>query len=252
MTNNYATYLRHKIAVTIFARYALVRNSLPLLLKDDRIRVLNVIETTNNLLLNIAEKEPDVILLCITEEERDVINIIPQLFERAPRTKVLLLADPNGTIDETEALRLGVTGIVGLNQQARVLTRAVKQVFEGETWLNQRLIARLLEKDSPEKNGKSENKKYYRVDDITARELEVIETISLGMTNKDISEKLFISEATVRHHLSSIYSKLCIEDRLNLVIYAYREGLIKPPTGVVNRFDRYQPAKSPTSQSISL
>ena len=64
---------------------------------------------------------------------------------------------------------------------------------------------------------------------LTEREREVIEQVCRGLKNKQIAERLFISDTTVRHHLTSIFSKLDVSDRLELVIYAYRHGLDKPP-----------------------
>ena len=128
-------------------------------------------------------------------------------------------------MDQTAALKLGVTGIVSANRSPRVLIRAIKQVSEGGVWLNQKIIAQLLDNNNGLDNEKAKRNGFFKDNDLTSRELEVIEMIAQGMNNKDISNKLFISEATVRHHLSSIYSKLNVDDRLNLAIYAFQNGI---------------------------
>ena len=66
--------------------------------------------------------------------------------------------------------------------------------------------------------------------ELTKREVQIIELVGYGMNNKAIAQRLEISEATVRHHLSSIYSKLQVVDRLNLAIFAYQTGIVKPTT----------------------
>jgi DNA-binding NarL/FixJ family response regulator len=67
-----------------------------------------------------------------------------------------------------------------------------------------------------------------RLETLTEREREVIACIGQGLRNKQVAERLYISEITVRHHLTSIYNKLGVADRLELVIYAYQHGLVNP------------------------
>lgn len=217
---------RSKTNVTILATYNLVRNYLQLLLASDReINVLDTVGTTEELLQKVSRNKPDVVLICLMDNENANIEVMPELLEAAPQTKVVILSSPDSPLDQPAALKLGVSGIVGTNQNVRVLVRAIRQVAEGEVWINQKLIAQLLGGSS---NGTSKHKDFYGDDDLTKRELEVVGMIGQGMKNKDISDKLYISEATVRHHLSSIYSKLNIDDRLNLAIYAYQQRIVQP------------------------
>lgn len=221
---------RKRTKVTILTTYNLVNDSLRVLLESDReLNVIDIASTNTELLEKVSRNKPDVVLICLMDSEGKDIDVITDLFSVAPQTKVVILSSPNSLLDQPAALKLGVTGIVGTNQNVKVLIRAIRQVSEGEVWLNQKLIAQLLGGNFYVGNGKSEIKGFYKVDDLTTRELEVVEKVGLGMNNKEISKKLYISEATVRHHLSSIYSKLNIEDRLNLAIYAYRQGIVQPP-----------------------
>ena len=124
------------------------------------------------------------------------------------------------------AVQLGAVGIVQKEQNARMLIEAIRQTFRGETWINQVLLTKLLNSKVQKKNG-SKSWDLLKAKSLTPRELEVIAMIGKGLNNKDIAVTMFISEATVRHHLSSIYGKLDGADRLNLVIYAYQEGLLQ-------------------------
>lgn len=217
---------RRKTSVTILATYNLVRNYLQLLLASDReLNVIDTVGTTEELLQKVSQNKPDVVLICLMDNENKTIEVMPDLLEAAPQTKVVVLSSPDSLLDQPAALKLGVSGIVGTNQNIKVLVRAIRQVAEGEVWINQKLIAQLLGGGS---NGNSKHKDFYADDDLTKRELEVVGMIGQGMKNKDISSKLYISEATVRHHLSSIYSKLNIDDRLNLAIYAYQQRIVQP------------------------
>jgi len=221
---------RRKIRVMICATYPLTRHILQVLLNDDReLCVIDAVGTTSELFEKISRRSPDVVLQCIMDNESQNIEILSDLRRIAPQSKVVILSSPNSLLDQPAAVKLGVSGIVGSNQHARILIRAIRQVSEGEVWLNQKLLAQLLDNNFNSSNvsKRNKNKEFYS-DSLTNRELEIVAIIGLGMNNKDISKKLCISEATVRHHLSSIYGKLNIKDRLNLAIYAYRHQIVTP------------------------
>ncbi|MBA4184452.1 MAG: response regulator transcription factor [Acidobacteria bacterium] len=224
-----------KTKVSVLATYALVRSSLQLLLESDReLRVLDVAGTVSELIKKVSHNKPDVVLICLMENEGKNIDLIADLLKVAPKTKAVILSSPNSLLNQPSALKLGVTGIVGTNQSTRILIRAIRRVSEGQVWLNHKVIVQLLDNSfNSTGNGKYKNKGLLRGDDLTKRELEVVRMIGLGLNNKDISKKLYIGETTVRHHLSSIYSKLNIEDRLNLAIYAYQQGIVSSQVTVV-------------------
>lgn len=217
-----------KIKVAVLASYALVNKSLKSLIENcgRKIAVAAIAADADDLLKKVSKTKPNVVLVCLTDGHKEAIEVIPNLIKISPHTRVIVLTNPNGEANPTEVLKKGAMGIVGMNQGANVLIRAIEQVSGGETWLSQKLITQLLDKNSAAKNKKNPAPKG---DGLTGREIEVISLISRGMKNKEISKKLFISEATVRHHLSSIYGKLRVEDRLNLVIHAYRNGMVDMP-----------------------
>lgn len=217
------------------ATYALTRSSLQSLLENDRqLNVLDVVGTTAELIEKVTRNKPDVILICLLENESKNIAVVTDLLKAAPKTKIVILSSPNNLPGSPAALQFGVAGIVGANQSVRVLTRAIKQISAGEVWLNQNLIARLFDGNSNSTtNVRHKDKAYFKGDNLTRRELEVVKMIGLGLKNRDISKKLCIGETTVRQHLSSIYSKLNIGDRLNLAIYAYRRRIVSPPANSI-------------------
>lgn len=167
----------------------------------------------------------DVAVVYISTGDR--VEIISDLLKQKPGLPVVLVIASADLDSQAEALKLGAVGIVHKEQNPKLLIEAIRQTYNGETWLNQVLLNKILEK------GKSSHRTSARAhfqmdtDSLTARELEVIKMIGEGLKNKGIAERLSISEATVRHHLSSIYGKVGVEDRLNLVIFAYQKGIIK-------------------------
>ena len=227
------TISRKAINIILFTKYKLIREHLSYLLENkSEINIQDFASSPEELLNKVSEKKSDVVLFCLMDDEFENIEVLPQMFEKSPDTKAVILSSLNGKLDQTKVLKLGATGIVGAHQKEEVLIRAIRQVAEGEVCLNKNLIAQLLGNENGSANGtngpngEKKNHGLYENDPLTERELEVIEVIAKGLTNKEISKELFISEATVRHHLSSIYSKLNVEDRLNLVIYAFQNNLV--------------------------
>lgn len=216
-----------KIRISILASLELVSGYLRALLESDKsLKVVNVAETHEQLLEAASVNPPEIALLCLLDNEGHQIGFIADLIKRAPGVKVIVLSSPNSNLDQPASLKLGVRGIVGANQNVRVLKRAIQQVFEGGVWLNQRLMDQLL--NGSAKNGSNGSRHATRVHELTKREIEIIELVGYGMNNKAIAKNLEISEATVRHHLSSIYGKLHIGDRLNLAIFAYQTKIVEP------------------------
>jgi DNA-binding NarL/FixJ family response regulator len=174
-----------------------------------------------------AANPPDIALVCLLDDEGHHISFIADLAKKAPGVKIIVLSSPNSNLDQPASLKLGVRGIVGANQNVRVLKRAIQQEFEGGVWLQQRLMDQLLNGSAPQ-NGHNGSRHGSRVHELTKRETEIIELVGYGMNNKAIAKELAISDATVRHHLSSIYGKLHLEDRLNLAIFAYQTKIVTP------------------------
>ena len=228
MDNLHSRNGKRPITISVLASLELVSDYLKALLESDKsLKIVNVAEDHATLLEMATANPPDIALLCLLDDEGHHISFIAELAEKVPGVKIIVLSSPNSKLDQPASLKLGVRGIVGANQNIRVLKRAIQQVFEGEVWLNQRLMDQLLN-GSGNGNGNG-SRRGSRVHELTKREVEIIELVGYGLNNKAIAKRLEISEATVRHHLSSIYSKLHVEDRLNLAIFAYQTGLVKPP-----------------------
>jgi DNA-binding NarL/FixJ family response regulator len=119
-------------------------------------------------------------------------------------------------------------GIVLKQQAAELLLKAIRKVHDGEVWIDRSMMGSVLDEVRSEKREEI-NSQAAKIGALTAREREVIALVSEGLKNKAIGERLFISETTVTHHLSSIYSKLGVSDRLELVVYAFANNLTKKP-----------------------
>jgi two-component system nitrate/nitrite response regulator NarL len=174
-----------------------------------------------------ASKKPNLILLDIVLGSENGLDLLPELCETAPKARVLVLTGVKDPETHQRAARLGAAGLVLKEHTAEVLLKAIRKVHQGEVWFDRSMMGSLLnEMTQADKNMDPDEAK---IACLTTREREVITRIAEGLKNKQIAERLFISDTTVTHHLSSVFSKLGVSDRLELVIYAFAHSLVKMP-----------------------
>jgi DNA-binding NarL/FixJ family response regulator len=174
---------------------------------------------------------PDVTLLDLHLGEDNVVEQIPAILDACATTRILVLTADHSIETHERAVTLGAMGVVLKDHAAAVLLDAVNAVASGSVWLDATLAARTLENLRPvpaqQSEGESENKNGDKISRLTMRERQVIAVVCEGLRNQDIATRLFISEATVRHHLTSVFSKLDVSGRFELIVYANRHGLTK-------------------------
>ena len=177
----------------------------------------------------VARTQPDVILMDLNLRDECVLSFLPDLLAANGDAKVLILTNLRDEELQRKAVRLGARGLVMKDQSFEVLAKAIERVYAGEMWLDRSMTAALIEELSRRREANKTNPEAAKIETLTEREREVIAAVGEGLKNKEIGERLFISDITVRHHLTSIYSKLEVSDRLELIIYAYRHNLIPIP-----------------------
>jgi DNA-binding NarL/FixJ family response regulator len=177
----------------------------------------------------VTQAQPDVVLLDLDLGSASGIELIPRIRSMAPKAKIIILTGLRDTDLHMRAVRLGAMGLVLKDKADEYLLPAIERVNAGEVWLPRAVIgtvfAELLDDNSPAEADPDAE----RIESLTAREREVIVLLSEGLRNKQIGERLFISETTVRHHLSSVFAKLGVSSRFELIMYAQRRGLTEPP-----------------------
>jgi DNA-binding NarL/FixJ family response regulator len=124
-----------------------------------------------------------------------------------------------------EALQLGACGVVLKESSTELLIKSIRSVMAGQFWLEQGSVADLVQalRDSALPGTSSPERRKFS---LTARELEIIKTIVAGYTNKDIAEKFSLSEHTVKHHLTNIFDKLGVSNRLELALFVVDHHLV--------------------------
>ncbi len=226
MTNELNERRKVKIRILIITPYKIMQESLQILIEENHdMQVVKCVSDVEELSRLSIANSLDVVIIYLTEGDTETVEIISQLLKTAPTLRIITVASSKDFDNQTRAVQLGAVGIVQKEQNAKMLIGAVRQTFQGETWINQVLLNKLLNNGGQKESSK--NRRLVKADSVTPREQEVIALIGKGLKNKSIADAMFISEATVRHHLSSIYGKLGVDDRLNLVIYAYQEGLLQ-------------------------
>ncbi len=180
--------------------------------------------------LTIANSaQPDIILLDLDLGEDNGMEIISDLLAVPSSPKVIILTGSRDPEAHREAVLLGAMGLVPKVKAAEVLIKAIERVHSGDAWLDPSTMAGVLNQVSRSKKSKKADPEAEKITTLTKREREVVGLVGEGLKNKEIAERLFISDITVRHHLTSIFGKLDLSDRVELMIYAYRHDLASPP-----------------------
>ena len=221
---------KRKVKILIVDDHAVVRAGLGLLIETDpRFMVCGDAANCADAAAAAGRERPDIILLDIDLDGENALTCVPELLKRAPEARVLVLTGTGDQKMHEQALKVGALGLVLKEKAAEVLLKAIAKVNEGEVWFDRTTMGSVLSKMSRGGGRGDENTDEARIATLTEREREVVTLIGLGLRNKQIAERLFVSETTVRHHLTSIFDKLGVTDRLELVIYAYRHNLAKLP-----------------------
>jgi DNA-binding NarL/FixJ family response regulator len=150
----------------------------------------------------------------------DGLWVVEQINARRIETRVVLLT---AHLDETrllEAVRLGVAGVVLKEMAPRLLVECVRKVHAGEKWLEKQSVARAMDRVAKRE---SDLQQLSRI--LTPRELEIVRLVAEGLRNREIAERLTITEGTVKIHLHNIYEKLGVSGRPQLILFATRQGL---------------------------
>jgi two-component system, NarL family, nitrate/nitrite response regulator NarL len=173
----------------------------------------------------VEDKKPDIILLELSQAGNLGLEVIPQLIHCSSSTRLILVtrsSDPNIYI---KAVQNGVLGVVLKTQPPEVLLKAIRKVHAGEAWIERSMVASLLINISRNLPALPTDPEAERIARLNQRERDIVQLIGRGLKTRQIASQLFISETTVRHYLTSIYEKLGVSERLELLIFAHRVGM---------------------------
>ena len=172
-------------------------------------------------------EKPDVVLLDLDLGGINIVERIPEILEASEGTRVLVLTGIREPELHLRALRLGALGLVLKDQAGQTVLKAIRKVHAGEAWIDRSMTANLLVDVSTAEAKRA--REAAKIATLSHREREIVAVLCEGLSNRQIAEKLFISESTVRNHMTSILSKLELLDRFELAIYCFRHGVAKMP-----------------------
>ena len=179
----------------------------------------------------INRENPHVILIDMDVADANILDLIREIKKSAQDCRILLLGGFSDQELMHEALCSGAHGVVLKVQPPAVLFAAIESLCDR----SRIVVHHSLQSSSSMPTDKNETLESIRthqqtndfVDSLTSREREIIELVSKGLANKNVADRLCISETTVRHHLTSIFGKLQVSNRQQLLIFAHQQGLIE-------------------------
>jgi DNA-binding NarL/FixJ family response regulator len=218
------------IRILMIDDHALLRTGLRMIIESRTgMIVVGEAENRRESLAAIAHEIPDIILLDLDLGDENGLDLLPDLLAAVPDARIILLTGLRDIEVQRRAILLGEMGLVSKQKAADTVIRAIEKVYAGEVWLDRTMIASILNDRVSTSVAPEQNAEAQRIAKLTEREREVIQLIGEGIKNRQIAARLYISEATVRHHLTSVFAKLGVTDRFELVIYAFQYGLAKLP-----------------------
>lgn len=191
-----------------------------------RMEVVSTARTCDEALSKMDGLCPDVILLDLDLAGSCALDILPTLLAN-PMPKVLLFTAERDKAKLDLAVFRGARGILHKDASAEQLLKAIEKTAEGEIWLDRETIGRVFSEYVSPKSSRKPDLEAEKQASLTARERKIIHAVSEsnGALNKTLAERLFIAEHTLRNHLTSIYQKLGVSNRLELYVYAVKHQL---------------------------
>ena len=215
---------RPKITILIGDREAIFRLGLRRLLAgEDDLKIVSDIDQPLDLVPQVAELRPEVAFIQHDMLRPDAQAALRAVREAAPSSKLVVTASTLGEDEAVALMKAGARGVILKTADPALFVKCARKVAEGEIWLPKRQVAQMARVLSEPQSRP--------VDTLTNREKLVISCLVQGWRNREIAGHLSITEQTVKNHLRSVFDKVGVSDRVELVLYAIHQRLDLPPVG---------------------
>jgi len=218
-----------RVRILIADDHPIVRDGLKkLLLLEDDFDIVGEAGDGREVLEKVRELDPDVLLLDLRMPNLDGLAALQALQQVNQRTRVIILTASEDKNEFVQAMKLGCSGIVLKQTAPDLIVKSIRKVHSGEIWLDSHTTAAVMRQFSTgleNAGGGGGGAKGRERSPLSTREREIVALVAQGYKNKEMAEKMFISEQTVKNHLHNIFDKLGVSDRLELALYAIHKGL---------------------------
>jgi DNA-binding NarL/FixJ family response regulator len=221
-----------KIRIVVADDHPIFRDGLcKLLALEEDFEVVAQAQDGREVLDVLQQYEPDILLLDLKMPGLDGLGTLQRLQAARNRTRVIVLTASDDKNEFVQAMKLGTSGIVLKQTATDLLIKSIRKVHAGEIWLDSHTTAAVIrqfvssEDVPPPPHAAPAAPRERERSPLSQREREIVALVAQGFKNKEMAEKMFISEQTVKNHLHNIFDKLGVSDRLELALYAIHKGL---------------------------
>jgi DNA-binding NarL/FixJ family response regulator len=234
--------INRTVRILLVEEARLIRAAIQKLLESwPEFEVVGEADSRENAIELLRRLDPDVIVLALAGDGSEDLETVRELSQAAERPQLLVLIGDVVASVAAEIVSLGARGVVRKNKAPDELRLAIQKVYEGkEIWLDRVSLSILVSNTVSRRRNSTSS-----FDPLTVREREVVRLVTAGLKNREVGEKLFISETTVRHHLTAVFDKLKIRNRFDLINYVHRQRDSVERTEQVN----YPPQEKPDGEA---
>jgi len=227
------TATKPKIRIVVADDHPIFRDGLcRLLALEEDFEVVAQSQDGRQVLDVLQQLEPDILLLDLKMPGLDGLATLQRLQQAKNKTRVIVLTASDDKNEFVQAMKLGTSGIVLKQTATELLIKSIRKVHAGEIWLDSHTTAAVIrqfvandETPMPPAVPPSASPRERERSPLSQREREIVALVAQGFKNKEMAEKMFISEQTVKNHLHNIFDKLGVSDRLELALYAIHNNL---------------------------
>ncbi|HYP13602.1 MAG TPA: response regulator transcription factor [Bryobacteraceae bacterium] len=215
------------IRVVLADDHPIVRDGLrKLLTLEDDIEVVGEASDGREVVQVVQETQPDVLILDLRMPHMDGLAALQALQQVEKKARVIVLTASEDKNEFVQAMKLGCSGIVLKQTAPELIVKSIRKVNAGEIWLDSHTTAAVMRQfAAPGDVVPGAAAKGRERSPLSQREREIVSLVAQGYKNREMAEKMFISEQTVKNHLHNIFDKLGVSDRLELALYAIHKGL---------------------------
>lgn len=216
----------NKIKIAIVDDEKLIRDSLNIIIgSDPNLEIIGLCANGEEAYSLCKNNPIDVVLMDIRMPKVDGVTGTKLIKETSPNTKILILTTFNDDEYIFDAMKFGASGYLLKDTSHEVVIDSIKGVHLGNIIMNPEVASKVIQSNSSNMAASIEDIKH--TFSLTSREIDVIKSISEGLTNKEISERLYVTEGTVKNYITEILSKLELRDRTQIAIFAFKNNIIK-------------------------